>query len=908
LKKLSHIFILLLSGSLFGQTAQETIIEDKDVELKKLFLRAKKCCSNEELDSALFLSKVLYEEAEKSNSLKYLAKADFVIANVNFSKNNITEALSGYLKALKLAKKINDTDLEATLLNSVGFAYFDQKSYAEAKHFFEEEILIKEKQGDSIKLGSALLNMSSIYRQLGEFEQAASLLQRVRKISFIRKDSSLLANYYNGLASNYFRIFISTNKINAYGNDSRIWDKKFVSPELRDSAEIYWLKALKIWQAKNDKANAIIPLFNLGYVYQTRKDHDKALSNYLLAAVIAEDLKMQSKKITLYGNLAEVYYDIKNYRLAADYFRKGSELKDSLQKAESKKYSEKLGKQYQLETNKTIELQKLSLELKNNEISSQRKQIYFYILLFIVMLLLVTGIIFYVTFNKRLTKKIDEAREKFFNNIMHEIRTPLSMIQAPLKTLKPKLSDEESMYYINLAEKNVVRLNELINQMLDISKMDHADYKLNNSVGNMELFLKEITNAYEKSSTDKNIIFISEINYKNTLLIYDKDALEKILTNLLSNAIKYTQAKGTVGLTVNVEDSEGASKLVIDVWDTGIGIAKNEQAKIFDRFFRSEKSANKAQGIGIGLSLVKELVNAYKGKISFTSEENKGTKFTVELNLKHPEQLEVPAQDLLAESDKPVILLIEDDEDILDFTGNFLGSKDLGIIKAKNGNLAKTLLKNISPNLIVTDLMMDELDGLSFIKEIKANKGLNHIPIIVLSAKSAGQTRVEVLNAGAQAFLSKPFLPEELFSVISNQLELISKIKSELKSKIETQKPDQTAEQKFISTEPYTQKLFDLIFKHLDNSDLTVELLADLMATNRSHFQRKIKNLTGYSPSELIKLIRLEKSKEFLLSKKGNITEVAYMCGFSSQSYFTKCFTQQFGFSPTQIFNQEGAR
>jgi AraC-like DNA-binding protein len=152
--------------------------------------------------------------------------------------------------------------------------------------------------------------------------------------------------------------------------------------------------------------------------------------------------------------------------------------------------------------------------------------------------------------------------------------------------------------------------------------------------------------------------------------------------------------------------------------------------------------------------------------------------------------------------------------------------------------------------------------------------------------------------------LSKPFLPEEVYSVISNNLALIAKIKTEVKDKIVSEKPNQTAEEKFSSTEPYTQKLFELVFKNLDNSDLSVESLADMMATNRSHFQRKIKNLTGFSPSEIIKLIRLEKSKEFLLAKKGNITEVAYMCGFSSQSYFTKCFTQQFGYSPTQIFEK----
>jgi signal transduction histidine kinase/DNA-binding response OmpR family regulator len=890
LNKLIYILIFFISCSAYGQ----------DSLLKPLYAKAR-ALAGDDPDSALHYAGILLKEAERINSLKYQVKASHLIASVYASQNKMAMAFDTYFKALKLCKKSNDIENEANLLSAVGALYYDQKSFAEAKHFFHEEIILKQRLGDSITYCNALLNISSIYRKLSQHDSAAPLLNIVRTIAFIKKDSTLLANYFNGQAIYYFGIFVTKNNLKAYGNDLKLWDKKFEFRNLRDSAELYWQKTINIWRAKNKKANQISALFNLGFVYQSKKEHNKAVKLYLAAIELAES---QIQKVTLFGNLSEAYYDLKDYRNSADYFRKLLELKDSLQQNEVRIYTEKLGKQYELETNRKVLMQDMTLSLKNREIAAQQKQIYFYILIFIALLLIIIGIVFYINFNKRVTKKIEEAKEKFFTNIMHEIRTPLSMIQAPLKTLKPKLSDEESIYYINLAEKNAVRLNELINQMLDVSKIENSSYKLTAAVGTLDVFLKDIITNYEKAAAEKNISLVAEINYNGTLLVFDKDALEKIISNLLSNAIKYTAHNGNAGISVNVEDFENSSVLTVEVWDTGIGIAKNEQDKIFDRFFRSEKSYNKVKGTGIGLSLVKDLVNAYKGKISFSSEENKGTRFTVEINLKHPDQAQANSENITAAHDKPLILLIEDDKDIIDFVGNFLQSKNFEIIKAGNGNLAKLLLKNITPDLIVTDLMMDELDGLSFIKNIKSNKGLNHIPVIVLSAKSAAQTRVEVLNAGAQAFLSKPFLPEELNSVIANQLELISKIKKELKSKIETQKPDQTAEEKFISTEPYTQKLFDLIFKNLDNSDLTVELLADLMATNRSHFQRKIKSLTGFSPSELIKLIRLDKSKEFLLAKKGNITEIAYMCGFSSQSYFTKCFRQQFGFSPTQIFHQ----
>lgn len=891
-------YILYTTFSLFfiiSAFSQKNVLKNLQVKAKAAFTKA-------DYDSAVWYATKLTDEAIKEDSIKYQIRAEFLKGNIYSEQDKTKQAFEHYFSGLKLAKKANDLEIQGNFLNRLGALYYSQKSYDEAKKYFQEEIELKEKLQDTIRLANALINISMLYRRLKEPEAAEAVLLRVRKIVGEKQDSMLSANYYNAQATYYFGRFTIENKIAETSNQG--WNRSFALVNLRDSAELYWKKALDIWLGMGDAYAAVNPLFNLGYAYQTRNDLKGALKNYMAAKKIVDSLQKNSSRVTLYGNIAEVYYDMKDYKLSNDYFRKVIELKDSLQRVTVQEYTERLSKQYQMETNRTIVQQELELSQKNSEIDNQKKKIYIYVLLFVLLVFIIIGILFYINFNKRVNKRIEEAKEKFFANIMHEIRTPLSMIQAPLKTLKPKLNDEESKYYINLAEKNVVRLNELINQMLDISKMENANYKLVNTVGNLDLFLMELSASYEKLATEKNINFISEINYQNTLLVFDKDALEKIISNLLSNAIKYTPANGSVGLTVNIEDGEHEAKLLIDVWDTGIGIAKNEQDKVFDRFFRSEKSINKASGVGIGLSLVKDLVTAYRGTISFVSEENKGTKFSVELKLKHPEQAESTSETVKLESNNPVILLVEDDKDIIDFTGSFLKSKELEIVKAKNGNLAKTLLKNITPDLIVTDLMMDELDGLSFIKEIKTNKGLNHIPIIVLSAKSAGQTRIEVLNAGAQAFLSKPFLPDELYSVISNQLELIARIKSELKVKIETQKPDQTAEEKFNSTEPYTQKLFDLIFKNLDNSDLSVELLADLMATNRSHFQRKIKNLTGYSPSELIKMIRLEKSKEFLLAKRGNITEVAYMCGFSSQSYFTKCFTQQFGYSPTQIHNQ----
>lgn len=857
--------------------------------LKELLSEATKVYHAGNPDSSVQIANKLYNEAVEQKSAKYKVKALYHIATVYIDENKIQDAFNIYYKALKVANEEGQPADAASVLNGLGAMYFSQKNYPESKQFFRQELATRYKIGDQGKIATALINISALYRKLNEYDSAAYYLSQAKNIVYKSNDRILYAHYFNAQSVYYFACFNKDNRAVNY----------------RDSAEKYANSALKIWLSQANKAEALKPLFNLGYIYQTRRQYTKALDNYLLAKSIADSLKLDNSKITIYGNLAELYYDMSEYKKSAEYFRRWIETKDSVQKDEIKQYSVRLERQYRLdEKNKTILQQELEISRKNERINEQQKQLYLYIMLFVVLVFIVLAIIAYMNFNKRVAKKIEEAKQKFFTNVVHEIKTPLSMIQAPLKTLKPKVTDEEGIYYINLAERNINRLNELINQMLDISKLENVNYKLNNTVGNLDLFFKDLLVTYEKLATEKNIRFISEVNHPNHLLVFDKDALDKIFGNLLSNAIKYTPNNGNVGIMITCEEGDQRSLLHAEVWDTGIGIAPSEQDKVFSRFFRSERSATKIAGVGIGLSLVKDLVSAYNGTISFVSEENKGTKFVVEINLQHPEHAK-PVEVEQTES-KPLVLLIEDDEDISGFVSSFLKSKQYNVVRAANGFIAQTMLKNLVPDLIITDLMMEQMDGLTFIKEIKSNKGLNHIPVIVLSAKSSQQSRVEVLNAGAQSFLAKPFLPDELYSVVSNQLELIAKVRHETKANIDTPKPQQTVEQKFSSTEPYTQKLFELIFKNLDNSDLSVELLADLMATNRSHFQRKIKNLTGYSPSEIIKLIRLEKAMEFLLAKKGNITEVAYMCGFSSQSYFTKCFTQHFGYSPTQAIEKAG--
>lgn len=823
-------------------------------------------------------------EAEKINSNYHIIRANYIEANIYAQQNKTKEAVDCFYKALKLCKDTSENDQKLLIYNGLGLLHYQQGDKNKAKQFFKEEIKIRRQMHDVKRLANNIINLSAMHRALKEYDSSLYLLVELKEIVNTTKDEKLKGYYYNANAIYYHSI---------YKRDSLI--------SQLDSAINNYERSLAVWLKMDDKTEAFRPLFNLGHAYHDKKQFVKALGYYKRVEELASFLKLFREKVIIYGNIAEAYYDLKDFKQSADYFRKYIEVKDSVNKAEIADYALQLDKQFQTEKNReTIQQQKLEIAEQELQINRQSKQVYFYLLIIVLVLTIAIFSFVYFNFKKRVNQKTEEAKRKFFSNVVHEIRTPLSMIQAPLKVLKTKYSSEDDQYNITIAERNIGRLNELVNQMLDISKIESTQYVLNETYGDLEIFLSQIVNSYTKIAAEKNIILLHQFNLPIKLMFFDKDAFEKIIGNLLSNAIKYTPPNNQIGIEVFSYETESDLKLTLNVWDTGTGISAVDQTKIFNRFYRSAETATTTKGVGIGLSLVKDLVNLLNGTIEVKSKEKKGSTFTVTVSFKTVDSKDVE-QPAVIDENAPLVLLVEDDLEILNFNANYLNKNNISVLKSVNGKQALELMEKTLPDLIITDLMMPEVDGLSLLTAVRKNEVTNHIPIIVLSAKASSESRMEALKIGAQAYLSKPFLPDELLTLVVNQLEILSKKKIEFKEQIA--QPEKTVEEKYAGTEPYTQKLFAIIFKQLDNPELSVEGLADQMATNRSHFQRKVKAITGISPSDLIRIIRLEKAKEFLLAKKGNITEVAYQSGFSSQSYFTKCFTQHFGISPTQMLH-----
>ena len=888
-KKINLIFFLTLIG--FLSNAQSSLL--KSFENKSIQFVA-----TQNFDSALIYAHKLLTESKKENSNHNLIIAYALKGRIFNSLNNTKESISCYYEALRLCKDTSENRQKASIYNNLGFINFKAGNYSVAKNNYKSEIKICELLGDSTELANNLINLSTMYRRLKEYDTSNIILKKALPIVYLLKQKNLQGYFYSACGANF--------QAQYFQNPSQTF--------YLDSALNNYTKALQIWQQKKNIDEILRPLFNIGLIYQLQKNYTKALVNYLYAKKITDSLGMTIERITVCGNLAELYYDTKNYQASADYFRSYIELKDSIKKVEINKYAIQLDRQflseqeiaeYALKLEKQFQVQKNKEIIRQQELrlAQQSKRIYLILFISIIVLSVLIFVLVYFNFKKHLNHKIEEAKKKFFSNVVHEIRTPLSMIQAPLKAWRKEQTSEEDIYYINTAERSIARLNELINQMLDISKIESEKYILSETFGDLELFFNQLVKTYSALAFEKSIMLIHHINIYNKVTFFDKDVLEKIVGNLLSNAIKFTPNNQQIGLDVYTEEKESGINLVINVWDTGVGISTQDQEKIFNRFFRSAETAPNTKGTGIGLSLVKDLVELLHGNLEVKSQVSKGSIFTVNFTLKAPyESTEITITSDNSKNETYQILLVEDDLEISDFNGRYLEKIRFKVLKTGNGKEAIELLQKTLPDLIITDLMMSEMDGFSFLRFLKSNAVTDHIPVIVLSAKTSSDSRLEALKLGAQAFIAKPFLPDELITLVTNQLEILKKKKTEFIERL--QQPEIKIEERFVGIEPYTQKLFKLIFQQLHNEQLSVESLAELMATNRSHFQRKVKAITGFSPSELIKTIRLEKAKELLLLKHFNITEIAFQTGFSSQSYFTRCFTQHFGISPTQMLHQ----
>ncbi|WP_010135253.1 hybrid sensor histidine kinase/response regulator transcription factor [Ochrovirga pacifica] len=535
---------------------------------------------------------------------------------------------------------------------------------------------------------------------------------------------------------------------------------------------------------------------------------------------------------------------------------------------------------------------------------------------------------------KEKKEELQNLKLEFFTNVSHEFRTPLTLIKGPLDVLQKRgleLKPDAFKEQLRLMEKNTNYLLRLVNQLLDFRKMNQGKTTLVMRNSNIVSFIKEVAEPFQFLVHKKEINFTINNSSNSIYSWFDHDAIEKIINNLLSNAYKFTPKEGTIEVSV----SENENKVVIQVKDSGIGIAPDRMKNIFERYYtKKDKNENNPKGIGIGLAFTKNLVELHQGTIEVKSEPNQGTEFTIQLPIEKEAYLNIPEivckedsdgdyarrssesesiaidmnDDIADESiakqrsnELPILLIVDDNKDIRSFIRYSL-EDEYKIYEAENGKEGFEIATKIIPNVIITDLVMHIMDGIELCEKLKTTVTTSHIPVLILSAKLSQEKELESLQHGADDYIRKPFDIELLNLKLKNITKKRALLRKRFNREVDLQPEEVTVTS---ADERFLKQVIEIIDKHMTNTEFSVETLVNEIGQSRSNLYLKLKEITGLSSSEFIRSIRLKRAMQLFDTTDLPVKEVMYKTGFSTASYFSKCFKKQFGAKPSDYLNKK---
>lgn len=552
-------------------------------------------------------------------------------------------------------------------------------------------------------------------------------------------------------------------------------------------------------------------------------------------------------------------------------------------------------------------------------------------------LVLVIGVLIYRTIKKRIllqnalrlremekakAEELNHAKLQFFTNITHELLTPLTIISATVDELKTQAPSHNDLYTV--MNSNIQRLIRLLQQILEFRKAETGNLKLRVSPGDLAAFVRTGTESFKPLVKKRKIHFSLLCDPESIVGYFDIDKLDKIMYNLLSNAAKYNKEDGFIQVTLSY-DEEDREFVLLRVKDNGKGISREKQATLFKRFYEGDYRKFNTIGTGIGLSLTKDLVTLHGGTISVESEVDHGTEFIVRIPIERsyydeeqiddevislrqtaidyedtPEDVIAEVQELATKANS--ILLVEDNEELLNLMTKLLG-REYNVFTAENGKEGIIVLENEDVDLIVSDIMMPEMDGIEFCKYVKGHLEISHIPVILLTAKNKEEDRAEAYEIGADAFISKPFNLTVLHARIRNLLKYKARMAHDLKNQIVFEVKDLN----YTSLdEDFIQRAINCVNNHLEDPNFDQAQFADEMLTSKSTLYKKLKSLAGLNTSSFIRNVRLKAACRIMEEKGINIrvSELAYAVGFNDPKYFSSCFKKEFGMLPSEYIER----
>jgi len=554
--------------------------------------------------------------------------------------------------------------------------------------------------------------------------------------------------------------------------------------------------------------------------------------------------------------------------------------------------------------NRELEVTNIAISKQKEELSEQRDQL--------------------LTLSKNL-EEATQAKLVFFTNISHEFRTPLTLLYGPLESiLKNEKLTTDGSRLIQLMRKNVQVLMKLIDQIIEFRRYENGKMQMYFTLGNLKSFISDICDLFMELSKRKHIHLKFSASNDDFTVWFDSDKMEKICYNLISNALKFTPENGhiKVHLSKEIQNNEYFARFTIS--DSGPGISEQHIHQIFDRFYKADRQA---PGSGIGLALTKVLVELHNGTIDVTSTEGKGTVFNflipfkqkdISISEEYPvfsnninrddEIVLIENENVTDEksenginiTEKPTVLVVEDNADVRIYIRTLL-KNDFEIIEAVNGQEGFLKAMKLIPELIISDVMMDVMDGFELCKQLKQNLTTSHIPVMLLTACAMDEQRAMGFESGADAYIPKPFNENLLKIRVRKIIENREKVKEYFQKNLTFgERKESVAE----IDKTFMNKFRKVIENNLFDSDLNVDEIGKNLGLSRVQLYRKIKSLTNYAPNELVRIIRLKAAEQMFLNTEKSISEVAYDTGFTSPSYFTKCFKEYFNESPTDYINR----
>ena len=916
--------LLLLSFCSLTVFSQNKTIKSLRKEIKTVASGDKKAKLHYELadlyrknlnvDSAYFFAKKAFEFHQKKKVDSLTVKSALQLNRI--AKTTIKKDSIDYFSiAEKIAETSNDKSLLIETTYSKGQVLYLNNEYALAfPEFLKVDSLAKKYSIKNKTAVFAVIQRSEIIRQKFSEEttnQAGELLQEALKMAKEIKSDDMIHLIYtyladiSGLNEKYeeskryldlaYAYYLKKDDIRNLSQVYLLYTSYYIGIDQIDKANQEQINRINYLRQKEDRLELARALAYYGSFQRRKtKEYTSAIQNLLEAKSIYESINLTDIDAfeRLIFNLSRCYSEIGNHQQANVYLQDAYDLREDLIEKENQILTTSLETKYQTEK-KEQEIKFLS------QVAQKQNTIYLTIL---GLILAVGTFLFFGYRNKIKTaeklKELNELKSRFFANISHEFRTPLTLIKSPVQSLQSEIQDTNQLNKIDLIDKNSNRMLELVDQLLELSKIDSGKLQLLLKEGNISTFLNSIVEPFEYQAKELQLTFTSTIEKTRGNHHFDKDVIEKIVTNLLSNALKYTPKNETVYFTSSITNKQ----LQLIVSNSGSNIKKEELPQLFERFYQKDEQQ---KGVGIGLALVKELVDLYEGKIE-TRLENATLSFIVELPLeKEPahaivvtkeEQKAVSNDEISSDNALPVLLIVDDNQEIRTVLKDIFKDK-YTLLEAQDGEQALEMALKEIPDCIISDVMMPKMDGFEFTKAVKSNELTSFIPVILLTAKTSDEAHLQGLKSTADAYLTKPFnneiVKETVIQLLNERKKLHERYSQELVLK-PTDIVINSVDEKFL------EKLQVVLDNELSNADFSADDFASFMGISRMQLHRKLKSLLGVSTTEFLRKERIKMAATLL--KKANVTiaEIAYAVGFNDVSYFIRCFKEVYECTPSE--------